>query len=56
VRLKYLIVVPKPMLFFASFWSWCPGRCRGAATLSQQDKNYSSDDQWKSVNFTRLKR
>jgi hypothetical protein len=35
---------------------WCPGRCRGAATLSQQEKNSTADVQRKRVNFTRLQR
>jgi hypothetical protein len=34
-------------LFFAGTWPWCPGRCRGAATLPQQEKNNSADVQRK---------
>jgi hypothetical protein len=34
----------------------CPGRCRGAATPSQQEKKKSADVQRKRVNFTRLQR
>jgi hypothetical protein len=43
-------------LVLAGTRSWCSGRCRGAATLSQQEKNKSVELQRKSVNFTRVKR
>jgi hypothetical protein len=29
-------------LVFIGIQSWCPGRCRGAATLPQQEKNKCS--------------
>jgi len=59
VRREYLTVVHKslpaaPLVVFAGTWPWCPGRCRGAATLLQQGKNNSVDVQRKRVNFTRL--
>jgi hypothetical protein len=38
-------------LFFAGTWPWCPGRCRGAATLPQQEKNKSANVQRKKIKF-----
>jgi hypothetical protein len=34
-------------VFFSGTSSWCPSRCRGAATLSQQEKSKGADVQRK---------
>jgi hypothetical protein len=38
-------------IFFAGAWSWCLGRCRGAAALSRQEKNKYADVQRKKSKF-----
>jgi hypothetical protein len=45
-----------PLVVFRRFLIMLPGHCRGAATLSQREKNKSADVQRKRVYFTRLLR
>jgi hypothetical protein len=48
VHRRCLIVAPgrcprRRSLCVEGTWPWCPGRCRGAAALAQQEKNNSAD-------------
>jgi hypothetical protein len=43
------------LFFFRRYLIVVPSHCRGAATLSQQEKNKCADVQRKRVNFARVK-